>query len=150
MSPVMRRGYYRHKQATRGYRHFVSSAIEYTVGSSLQSSSRKIPFYSLLIATSKPNHRNKKQPPEDTMVLCDTGASISLAPVSITQQIWMKIEMSEVVTIRSADGQKIKVTKNFQFCAVISRIWTSSQNSSLSIQGKKYRPTLHLYLKIMV
>ena len=84
MSPILRRGYYGRKGATRGLRHFVSSALEYTAQSTLQASSRKIPFFSLLLATSKPNHRNKKQETLDVFVLCDTGASISFATMSIS------------------------------------------------------------------
>ena len=61
MSPMLRRGYYGRKRARRGYRHFVSSALEYTAGSSLQASSWKIPFYTLLMLANKPSHKNKNQ-----------------------------------------------------------------------------------------
>ena len=96
MSPILRRGYYRRKKCTRGHRHSVSSTLEYMAGSTLQASSRKIPFYTLLLATSKPNQRNKKQPPLDAFMLCDTGASISLAPEFIAQKLGMRIDKSEM------------------------------------------------------
>ena len=76
MSPMLRRGYYGKRRARRGYRHFVSSALEYTAGSSLQASSQKIPFYTLLMLASKPSHKNKNQQHLEAFILCDTGASI--------------------------------------------------------------------------
>ena len=100
MSPMLRRGYYGRKRARRGYRHFVSSALEYTAGSSLQASARKIPFYTLLMSANKPSNKNKNQQHQDAFVLCDTGASISLAPVSVTENLGMKIDRTELFSIR--------------------------------------------------
>ena len=42
-------------------------------------------------------------------MLYDTGASISLALVSIAQKLGMRIDKSELVSVRGADGRKIKV-----------------------------------------
>ena len=109
MSPILQRGYYGRKRARRGYRHFVSSALEYTAGSSLQASFQKIPFYTLLMSANKPSHKNKSQQHLDAFVLCDTGASILLAPISIAQELGMRIDRTELISVRGADGKKIKV-----------------------------------------
>ena len=109
MSPILRRGYYGRKRARRGYRHFVSSALEYTARSSVQASSRKIPFYTLLMSANKPSNKNKNQQHLDAFVLCDTGASISLATSSIAQDLGMRIDRTELVSVRGVDGKKIKV-----------------------------------------
>ena len=109
MSPMLRRGYYGRKRARRGYRHFVSSALEYSAGSSLQASSQKIPFYTLLMSANKPSHKNKSQQHLEAFPMSDTGASISLALVSIAQQLGMRIDRTELISIRGADGKKIKV-----------------------------------------
>ena len=42
-------------------------------------------------------------------MLCDTGASISLTPLSVAEGVGMKIDRSELVSVRGADGKKIKV-----------------------------------------
>ena len=42
-------------------------------------------------------------------MLCDTGASILLAPLIVAEGLEMRINKSELVTIRGADGKKIKV-----------------------------------------
>ena len=42
-------------------------------------------------------------------MLCDTGASISLAPLSVAEGLGMKIDRSELISVRGADGKKIKV-----------------------------------------
>ena len=57
----------------------------------------------------KPNNRNKNSVHQDAFVLCDTGASISLAPLSVAEGLGMKINRSELVSVRGADGKKIKV-----------------------------------------
>ena len=57
----------------------------------------------------KSNNRNKNSIHQDTFVLCDTGASISLAPLSVAEGLGMKIDISELVSVRGADGKKIKV-----------------------------------------
>ena len=40
-------------------------------------------------------------------VICDTGASISLAPLSITQKMKMKINKSHLMSVRGADGKRL-------------------------------------------
>ena len=42
-------------------------------------------------------------------MLCETGASISLAPINVAEGLGMKIDRSELVSVRGADGKKIKV-----------------------------------------
>ena len=42
-------------------------------------------------------------------MLCDTGASISLAPINVADGLGMKIDRSELISVRGADGKKIKV-----------------------------------------
>ena len=41
--------------------------------------------------------------------MCDTSASINLAPVSIAKKLGMRVDPLEKVSVRGADGQKIKV-----------------------------------------
>ena len=41
--PTLRKGYYGRKRFRRGHRHYVSSVIKYTAGSTLGASARKIP-----------------------------------------------------------------------------------------------------------
>ena len=43
--PTLRKGYYGRKRFRRGHRHYVSSVIEYTAGSTLGALARRIPFY---------------------------------------------------------------------------------------------------------
>ena len=57
--PTLRKGYYGRKRFRRGHRHYVSSVIEYTAGSTLGASARTIPFYTLLMSAYEPNNRNK-------------------------------------------------------------------------------------------
>ena len=57
----------------------------------------------------KPNNRNKNTIHQEAFVLCDTGASISLAPINVAEGLEMKIDRSELVSVRGADGKKIKV-----------------------------------------
>ena len=59
----------------------------------------------------KPSNKNKSQQHLDAFVLCDTCASISLAPISIAENLGMKIDRTELVSIRGADGKKIKVVR---------------------------------------
>ena len=92
--PILRTAYYGQKRLMGGIRHFVSSVTEYAAGASINSSSRKIPFYSLLVTPIKPKTKNKTPDPVITSVLCDTGASISLAPVSIAKVMKIKVEKS--------------------------------------------------------
>ena len=61
------------------------------------------------MSTNKPSHKNKSQQHLEAFVLCDTGASISLAPISIAQQLGMWIDRTELISVRGADGKKIKV-----------------------------------------
>ena len=86
-----------------------TSVLEYTAGSSLQASSWKIPFYTLLMSANKPSHKNKSQQHIEAFVLCDIGASISLAPVSIAQQLGMRIDRTELISVSWAVSKKIKV-----------------------------------------
>ena len=86
-----------------------ASIREYTAGSSLQASARKIPFYTLLMSSSKPSNKNKSQQHLDAFVLCDTGARILLAPISIAQDLGMKIDRTELVSVRGFDWKKKKV-----------------------------------------
>merc|ERR1712112_130692 len=92
LAPILRTAYYRRKRLMGGVRHFVSSVTEYAAGASLSSSSRKNAFYSLLISPIKPKTKNKTPDPVTTSVLCDTGASISLAPVSIAKEMKIKVD----------------------------------------------------------
>ena len=78
-------------------------------GSTLGASARKIPFYMLLMSAYKLNNRNKNFNHQEAFVLCDTGASILLAPLTVAEGLGMRINKSELVSIRGADGKKIKV-----------------------------------------
>ena len=100
--------YYGCKRALRGYRHLISLALEYIAGSSLEPQSRIIPYYPLLLSSIKPSTKSKREIKE-THVLCDTSASISLAPVSITKKLGMRVDMSEKVSVHGADEEKISV-----------------------------------------
>ena len=100
LAPILRTAYYGHKRLTVGKRHFVSSVIEYSAGASLGSSSRKIPFYSLLVSPMKPKTKNKVPNPARANVLCNTGASISLAPLSIAKEMKMKVNKSHTMSVR--------------------------------------------------
>ena len=93
-APILRTAYYGRKRLTVGKRHFFSSVIEYSMGASLGFSSRKIPFYSLLVSPMKPKTKNKLPGPARANVLCDTSASISLAPLLIAKELKMKIDNS--------------------------------------------------------
>ena len=106
-APILRRTYYGRKRLMIGTRHFVSSVIEYSAGAALQSSDRKIPFITLSISPDKPTKKNKVPDPLQTDVICDTGASISLAPISIAYQLKMKVDKSRVTSVRGADGQRL-------------------------------------------
>ena len=86
----------------------MSSALEYSAGSSLGPESRKIPYYPLLLSSIKPSTKSNKEIME-THVLCNTGASISLALVSITKKLGMRVDTSEKISVCGADGQKISV-----------------------------------------
>ena len=71
------------------------SVIKYNAGSTLGASARTIPFYTLVMSAYKPNNRNKNSIHQDAFVLFDTGASISLAPLSVAERLGMKINRSE-------------------------------------------------------
>ena len=90
-----------------GVRHFVSRVTKYAAGASLNLSSRKIPFYSLLVSPIKPKTKNKTLDPITTSVLCDTGASISLAPVSIAKEMKIKVDKTRTRSVRGADGKRL-------------------------------------------
>ena len=83
VAPILRRTYYGRKRLMMGIRHFVSSVIEYSAGAALESSHRKIPFFSLSVSPDKPTKKNKVPNPMQADFICDTGALISLAPISI-------------------------------------------------------------------
>ena len=57
-----------------GIRHFVSGIIEYSAGAALESSNRKIPFFSLSVSPDKPTKKNKVPDLMQANVICDTGA----------------------------------------------------------------------------
>ena len=59
MTPILRRSYYGHKRLMTRKRHFVSSVIEYAAGAALESSFRKILFFSLLVSSDKPTKKTK-------------------------------------------------------------------------------------------
>ena len=106
---TLRKGYYGRKRFRRGHRHYVSSVIEYTAGSTLGASARNILFHMLLMSAYKPNNKNKNFNHQEAFVLCNTGASISLEPLRVAEGLGMRIDKSELVSIRGADGKKIKV-----------------------------------------
>ena len=85
------------------------SVIEYTAGLTLGASARKIPFYTLLMSAYKPNNRDKNKIHKEAFVLCDTGASISMAPINVAEDLGMRVDRSELVSVRGANGKKIKV-----------------------------------------
>ena len=94
MAPILRRTYYRRKRLMTGMRHFVSSVIEYSAGAALESSHRKNPFFSLSVSPDKPTKKNKVPNPMQANVICDTGASISLATISIAWKLKMRVDKS--------------------------------------------------------
>ena len=100
LAPILRTAYYGCKRLMGGIRHFVSSVTEYAAGASLGSSSRKIPFYSLLVSPTKPKTKNKIPDPTRASVLCDTGTSISLAPLSIAREMKIKVDKTQTRSIR--------------------------------------------------
>ena len=106
---TLRKGYYSRKRFRWGHRHYVSSVIEYVAGSTLGASARKIPFYMLLMSAHRLNNKNKNFNHQEAFVLCDTGASILLAPLTVAEGLGMRINKSELISIRGADGKKIKV-----------------------------------------
>merc|ERR1711873_287083 len=107
LAPVLRTAYYGRKRLMGGVRHFVSSVTEYAAGASLGSSARKIPFYSLLVSPIKQKTKNKIPDPMRASVLCDTGASISLAPLSIARDMKIKVDKSQTRSVRGADGKRL-------------------------------------------
>lgn len=107
--PTLCKGYYGRNRFRRGHRHYVSSVIEYTVGSTLGASARKIPFYTLLMSAYKPNNRDKNKIHQEVFILCDMGASISLAPINVAEGLGMRVDRSELVSVRGADCKKIMV-----------------------------------------
>merc|ERR1712240_733501 len=54
LASILRTVYYGRKRLMGGVRHFVLSVTEYAAGASLGSSSRKIPFHTLLVSLIKP------------------------------------------------------------------------------------------------
>merc|ERR1711867_21281 len=107
MGPILRTAYYGQKKLMGGIRHFVSSVMEYVARASINSSSRKIPFYSLLVTLIKPKTKNKTPNPVITSVLCNTGASISLAPASIAKEMKIKVDKTRTRSVRGADGKRL-------------------------------------------
>ena len=65
----------------------------------------------LLMSAYKLNNRNKNFNHQEAFVLCDIGASILLAPLTVAEGLGMRINKSELVSIKGADGKKIKVVR---------------------------------------
>merc|ERR1711867_164091 len=65
------------------------------------------PSYSLLVSPIKPKTKNKIPDPMRASVLCDTGASISLAPLSIARDMKIKVDKSRTRSVRGADGKRL-------------------------------------------
>ena len=107
LAPILRTAYYGRKRLMGGVRHFVSSVTEYAAGASLGSSARKILFYSLLVSPIKPKTKNKIPDPTRASVLCNTGVSISLAPLSIAREMKIKVDKSQTRSVRGADGTRL-------------------------------------------
>ena len=63
----------------------------------------------LLMSAYKLNNRYKNFNHQEAFVLCDTGASILLEPLTVAEGLGMRINKSLLVSIRGADGKKIKV-----------------------------------------
>ena len=105
------------------------------------------PFYTLLMSANKPSHKNKSQQHLDTFVLHDTGASILLAPISIAQELGMRIDRTELVSVRGANRKEIKVigTSYIYMRDKVSPFWRrvmvvvteSGENFSLSCSDLK-------------
>ena len=89
-----------------GAKDFFSSAQEY-VGSSMGSQPPAIPYHTVLVCPQKPH--NSGQNVMATNVLCDTEASVSLAPVSIKDSLGIKYDPNEGITVHGADGGSIEV-----------------------------------------
>ena len=106
MSPVLWKGYHGRKRARRGYSHIVSSTLKYTSGSSLGASARNIPFCTLLMSAKQPSNKNKVQQHLNAFMLCDTGASISLAPNSVAKNLGVKIDRTELSLLEGLMGRK--------------------------------------------
>ena len=77
-------------------------------GSTLGASARKILFYMLLMSAYQLNNRKKTLTTRKHSCY-DTGTSILLAPLKVAEGLGMRINKSELVSIRGADGKKIKV-----------------------------------------
>ena len=49
-------------------------------------------------------------------VICDTGASIGLAPLSIANELKMKIDKSRTISVRGTDGKRLNlIGKSFVY-----------------------------------
>ena len=73
----------------------------------------------------KPNNKNKNLNHQEAFVLCHTGATISLAPLTVAEGLGVKIDRSELVSIRGADSKRIKVvgTSYVYMCDKASPSW---------------------------
>ena len=67
------------------------------------------PYHTVLIAPNHP-HKNGKNV-TSTTVLCNTGARVSLAPVSITDKLGNYYNPRETISVKGADGASIKVLR---------------------------------------
>ena len=107
LAPILRMCYYGRKRMMTGKRHFISSVVEYSMGSTLGPSSRMIWFYSLMVSPEKLTKKNKVPDPIKADVICDMGASVSLAPLSIAQNWKMSIDKSHLISVLGTDGKKL-------------------------------------------
>ena len=60
-----------------------------------------------MLSPEKPTKRNKIPDPIKADVICDTSASVSLAPLSIAQSLKMRIDRLHLISVRGADGKKL-------------------------------------------
>ena len=60
-----------------------------------------------MVSPDKPTTKNKVPEPIQANVICDTGASISLAPLSIAQTLKVRIDQLHLMSVRGADGKKL-------------------------------------------
>ena len=64
----------------------------------------------------KPKTKSTLPDPPRASILCDTGTSISLAPLSIAKELKMKIDKSRTISVRGADGKKLNsIGKSFVY-----------------------------------
>ena len=59
------------------------------------------------MSSDKLTKKNKVPDPIQADVICDTGASISLAPILIAQKLKMRVDKTHHVSVRGTDGKKL-------------------------------------------